>query len=79
VKYIPKLYHFQAFKVIKQNPRLLSLSAKAKALMELAPLRQVVYVGDLIHAMFEQHAIKHIDDISDEKIRAVFKQAAELS
>lgn len=54
-------------------------TAQAKALMELIALRQGVYVADLIHDMFEQQAIEYIDDVSDEQIRAVFKQAAELS
>jgi len=51
---------------------------QAKALMELVALRQGVYVGDLIHVMFERLAIKHIDDVSDEQIRTVFKEAAKL-
>jgi len=51
---------------------------QAKALMELVALRQGVYVGDLIHDMFERLAIKHIDDVSDEQIRTVFKEAAKL-
>ena len=52
---------------------------QAKALMELVALRQGIYVADLVHGMFEQQAILHIDDVSDEQIRAVFKDAAKLS
>jgi len=46
--------------------------------MELVALRQGVYVADLIHVMFERLAINHIDDVSDEQIRAVFKEAMVL-
>lgn len=47
--------------------------------MELVALRKGVYVADLVHDMFEQQAILHIDDVSGEQIRLVFNQAAELS
>lgn len=40
---------------------------------------QIKLADPLIFGMFEQQAILHIDDVSDEQIRAVFKDAAKLS